>query len=235
MLESIKPKFEKEHMEVQREVISFNGEQISVVYHPSKVNGPITLIYPGFFGDIDGYNQKYTKIAAMLADTVGPVLRADNRFDSNRDYSGQAVARVERLINYMVDLITQNNGKPEINLAGFSAGAGAVAVAARNNELVKKILLIAPSADVSKDLVKSSLKNFNGDVFIGVGDVDRVVGQEISEEFARVAPNARLCVINGVDHQFTGRQNGMVFSSLFNWAFREEDMAPGQENGIVLY
>jgi pimeloyl-ACP methyl ester carboxylesterase len=217
-----------------RERITFNGEFINTHFHPSSIDGPLTIIYPGFNGEIDGYSQKYLKIATMISGTVGPVLQADNQFD-NKNYSDLAKARLARIIQYGKDVMEQRGKKPDVYLAGFSAGAAAVAAIAGTDPRIKKILIIAPSRDVSPEDVAISLDQFIGETYIAVGDADEVVGTKYSETLAKRAQNAKLFIAPDADHQFRGTEQGKLMSSLFKWSFEENHPDPNPNNGIVLY
>lgn len=217
-----------------RERITFNGEYINTNFHPGSIDGPLTIIYPGFNGEIDGYSQKYLKLATMVAGTIGPVLQADNQFDAD-DYSTRAQARLQRIVQYGKDLMEQAGKKPDIYLAGFSAGAAAVAAIAGTDPRIKKVLLIAPSGDVSPEDAMRSLDRFTGETYIAVGDADEIVGTKYSEMLAGRAHNAKLFVAPGADHQFRGTEQGKLMSSLFKWSFQENHPDPNPDNGIVLY
>src|SRR5215475_3265871 len=53
--------------------------KIPLVIHPCSGNGIIIIIYPGAGGDIDGYQDKYKKLARVLTDKkVGTVIRLGN-------------------------------------------------------------------------------------------------------------------------------------------------------------
>lgn len=217
-----------------RERITFNGEKINTHFHPSSIDGPLTIIYPGFNGEIDGYNQKYLKLAVMISATIGPVLQADNQFDAV-DYSTLAQSRLKRIIQYGKDVMEQEGKKPDIYLAGFSAGAAAVAAIASSDPRIKKVLLIAPSGDVSSEDVAISLNQYTGETYIAVGDADEVVGTRYPETLVKHAQNAKLFIAPDADHQFRGTEQGKLMSSLFKWSFEEKHPDPNPNNGIVLY
>lgn len=212
--------------------------KLDVAIHPNK-SGRIIVNYPGFGGDIDGYNLKYRKLAQyMQGEGLGGVLRS-----SGPDFWGYTVdTGLRRMLDYTYENAEEISGvtKPEVLLMGFSAGASAIAAVAHSYERVSRMLLMAPSGDMGMKEVTEGLKRFAGEIFIVIGREDDVVGVEAGQTFYDLATGAshrELHIIPNCDHQFKGELNGRIMSQAPFYAFGtgEKPLFPDPQGGIVLY
>lgn len=181
----------------------------------------IIINYPGFHEDRDGPNQRYKILAqAMQAENLGAVVRSSNPYLE----PFLPITSLKRAIDYSIDnsdLISRSS-KPNICLMGFSAGASAVAAIAGHYAQVSKILLLAPSGDMPKKMVQSSLENFIGEVYIVIGENDEVVSSRagyIYYDLASSASHRELFVIGNCDHYFKGTANDTIFERAPFYAF----------------
>ncbi len=223
---------------------SFVGEPITVrlpiAIHANR-SGAIVVNYPGANGDIDGYYDKYVKIADSLQrQNVGAVVRTANREHYGLLYADAVQADLRHVIRYALRNAEDICGSetPHMYLMGFSAGAGAIAAVAHEFGHVEKILLMAPSGDAGRDAVYNGLAQFSGEVYIAIGENDEVVGKDAGQLFYDLAVNARsrqLVVIPDCDHQFRGEINGRIMSKAPFWAFTGDTTFPSPEGGIKLY
>lgn len=210
------------------------GQPIDLYIHPT-VSKAILINVPGYRGDIDGYNGKYVKIADWLAERgVAAVVRMPN-IERSEGYRAGVEADLRVVIEYAYCNSLKINGTthPEIYLAGFSAGGAAVASVAYEHLSVKRVLLAAPSGPHDY-----RLGNFEGDVYIIIGDRDEAVGTEAGQRYYNLAAKARVRKLRTVphcNHQFHGTRNGQIMSGAYLWAFAGEKDFPPVEKGLVLY
>lgn len=217
--------------------------EIPIAVHPSKQGGVIVINYPGFMGDIDGFNDKYKKLADFMSGpcAIGTVVRMGNECDPSRRYSESVVEDLASVIRFCSERSTKlcRSSTPRIFLVGFSAGASAIAALASDFTSVEKILLIAPSGDAGARTIKQNLPKYTGEFYAVVGSQDEVVGASAAETFSSLATRAsvnRTLIVPDCDHQFKGEPNGYIMSALPAWAFtRRGEGIPCQESGIKLY
>lgn len=202
--------------------------ELDIAIHPND-SGRIIINYPGAYGDIDGYNQKYKKLAAYIQDKkLGAVIRSGN--DLSAGYTWDTDLR--QMLKYAQEHAKEICGKddPEIYLMGFSAGASAIAAVAHDYEsIVPKVLLFAPSGDTGEQAVRKGLGIYKGEVYIVIGQDDDVVGVDAGKTFYDIASSAthrELKVIPNCDHQFRGETNGRIMSQAPFWAFAQGEKPP---------
>lgn len=215
--------------------------RIGIIVHPSPEARAVIINYPGYNGDINGYNNKYRTLGAHLASLgVGAFVQMPNLQHTGEDYRESLVKDVEAIVTYTTRIGWEFCGldDPDIYLMGFSAGAGACAAMASRNPAIKKILLMAPSGDASQALVAKSLAEFEGEVYIVNGLDDEVVGADAGKRFHAMTKRASkklLVEIPECDHQFRGTRNGMIMSKAPLWAFAGDTTFPSPEGGLKLY
>lgn len=231
---------------ITRMGMSVDGQEVELsiplIVHPNFNTKAIIINYPGRGGDINGYNDKYLKIAQQLQRrNVGAVIQMGNIDRHKFDYSENLVDDLRSVIEYAIrrgpDLC--NSAAPDIYLMGFSAGASAVAAVCSEYAAVKKILLVAPSGDANRDAVEKSLGNFEGDVCILIGQDDDIVGVEAGKIFKSLigvkAKRVDFKVIAGCGHYFEGSVNGKIFRQASRWAFAGDKNFPSPKKGVAIY
>jgi pimeloyl-ACP methyl ester carboxylesterase len=221
------------------------GEETTVSFeiniHDLPESNVIIINYPGYGGDIDGYQGKYRTLATLIRRRgLGAVIRMGNRYDYGFLYEKSAVADLRATIDYALANAEKicATREPDLYLMGFSAGAGAIAIVAPDYPQVKRVLLIAPSVDAGKSAIEEAFGRFRGDVYIAVGEYDECVGKEAGEYFLELATGARqkkLVIIPDCDHQFQGWINGKIMSKAPFWAFAGDESFPSPEGGVLLY
>lgn len=223
-------------------VREYHGEEIKwqIIVHPAESNA-IIINFPGFNGQIDGYNNKYGKLAEFMQENIGAVIRSGNHHYGEIDYSESIQDDLKTIIDYAIENSKAITGKEDsdIYLMGFSAGASGVAAVAHAFPQVKKILLMAPSADAGMRAVKEGLRKFKGEVYVIAGEDDEIVGPETAPQifsFVKTKATHKLEIIKNCDHQFRGTENGIIMSKAPLWAFGEgnKDLL-SLEGGIELY
>lgn len=212
--------------------------KVELAVHPNTSKRIIVNI-PGALGDIDGFDEKYKKLAHYIQSSgLAGVVRTGNDF----------------IAGFLPDLNLRNaleysqahaweicgETKPEILLMGFSAGASAIAAVAHEYPQVSGILLYAPSGDMGERRCRTGLEQFKGNVHIVIGEKDDVVGPQAGKifyDFATGAQHRELIYVPNCDHQFRGEVNGRIMSEAPFYAFAKGDKPkfPDPSGGIKLY
>lgn len=221
------------------------GREFSLSYtiaiHPNR-SGRIIINYPGYRGDIDGFEGKHRKLAQyMQGENLGAVVRGKG--PGHPDLAGFTI---DLPLRSMIDFSLENASRiagtrnPELLLIGTSAGAGAVASVAHEYESVSRMLLMAPGDNMGGEAIRKGLQRFAGEVFIVIGQNDESVGVEAGRTFLRLATGARkkeLFEIPNCNHKFRGEQNGRYMSQAPFYAFARDERPkfPDPEGGMVLY
>lgn len=221
--------------------LGFDGYEFDICIHPAQSRA-VLIIYPGADGSMDGYNEKYLKIANLLQQkNIATVIRLDNKYYSDKlPYVDIMLVKLSHVIEHAYEHAEEIAGVPEIELylAGVSAGAGAVATLLFEFKVVKKTLLIAPADTVGTDNISRGLKDYRGELYISAGENDEIGAAGTSKLFygaARQAKRRELVIIPKCDHRFTGKRNGMILSNAFLWAFANTGNFPSHKGGLFLY
>lgn len=229
----IAEKFEKENIVIG---------QVNINMHIHRADSDkVLIIYPGAEGTIDGYNQKYLKIANWLSSqNVATVIRLDNEYCLDfLPYVEMMILKLSSAIEHIVNNSERIAGRKKIDLclAGVSAGAGAIATVFSDFPEIKKALLIAPYDSVGLDNIERGLKNYRGELYLIAGEQDQINAHELAKRFYETScyANKRIEIISNCDHQFTGEKNGKIFSNSFLWAFADQTEYPNPKKGITLY
>jgi dienelactone hydrolase len=193
--------------------------ELEIAIHPSKCTR-LLINYPGFEGDMDGLEGRYIKIANQIQPEIAAVVRSGNKLWNNSPYEQTVKDDLEAVISYSLKNSKEICGseKPELYLAGFSAGGGAVASLARKYN-AKRILLIAPSFDAGEQDIEKGLKEFKGEQYVIIGENDEVISPTDAKRFHDLsAANKKLfATVPGCDHHFTDWYN--EFERAYLWAF----------------
>lgn len=233
-----KMSFEKRYIE--RLLNNENKLELEVAIHPYS-NGIIVVNYPGITGDINGFNNKYGQQADFVQEKgVGTVVRMGNEYFPNLPYPEGMIDNFKCVLDYCIFNGEELSGKqnPKLYLMGFSAGASTIAAVAGDYSAVEKILLMAPSGDAEQDVIEKGLGKFTGEVYIVIGENDKLVGMEAGQMFYDLATTAKirkLKIIPNCDHQFRGEINSKIMSKAPLWAFAGDNTFPSPEGGTKLY
>ena len=188
-----------------------------LAFHPTP-SDRIAIIYPGRDGSIDGFNDKYLRIAEALNQQGVAAVRTDNPCPPGMNYEDYGVFNVKNL-RMVIEATLRNTEvisgqkSPRIMLMGMSAGASAAAIVAQDYRELTNLLLIVPSANSGLDLMLAGIARFRGTTHILAGGRDGVA-TKIAHELHQRAGNrrdARLRVVPEADHLFTGPSNEAIF------------------------
>lgn len=212
---------------------------IDIALHKARSN-KIVVIYPGAGGTLDGYENKYLKLAGIIQDRIGCVVRQNNVRVPTANYHSILCNNLETVLEYVLNnsLNIFDIADPEVYLMGFSNGAGATAAVAYKYPQVSKLLLLAPAFGAGTESVAHGLGLFTGEVYIAIGKNDINVGYKTGQVFKELSKSASLVkleVIPMCDHQFRGEVNSMILSKAPLWAFNNDSTFPSPDDGIKLY
>lgn len=220
---------------------------VELAVHPNTDSGLIVINYPGANGEIDGFNDKYVKLADHIrGELPAAVLRTNNAYIHGLEYPASVQQHLRAVIEFAIEHADEIAGRhpegiPRIHLMGYSAGAGAVAAVAHEYpEHILNMLLIAPAGDAGMTSIREGLSRFRGVCNILIGRNDDLVGVGAADIFRDMAMGSaalvRTHIVEDCDHQFRGTPNGVIMSAAPMWAFAGEPIdAPDPARGIVLY
>ena len=203
----------------------------------------VLVMYPGADGSVDGYNNKYRKIANLIqSKNIASVVRLDNKYCYSGDlpYVELMVNRIAQVIEYIYNNSEEILGRKEIELylSGVSAGASAVATILGEFPNIKKVLFIAPAQNAGMENIIRGLSSYKGELYLTAGEDDEIKSADTASLYYHACNNAlkkELVVIPNCDHQFTSKKNGMILANAFLWAFSGKGNFPSHRGGMVLY
>lgn len=176
---------------------------LDIAVHPanSKV---VLLTVPGVDGSVDGYEEKYIRIANSIQRRHSvAVVRIANPFITSFHWE----SNVRRALDYINDNAQDISGheEVEIRIMAHSAGAAIVAQIAWEYPNITSILLINPATKLGIEKMKYGLAEFGGNkitVLFGSEDSNVNDAQELSK--ADESVRMRTFILEGVDHHFSG-------------------------------
>lgn len=155
----------------------------------------IFLIIPGVDGSIDGYEDKYLRIAKSVNQKHGHTsYQIDNPYISSLHW--------ESNVRQILDYILMNHPEIEsINIMAHSAGAWVIGRIAWEYPEIRRLLLVNPATNVNIDdlsfgLSKSSDKKIV--VLIGSEDPSHQYRSKLKTK------NTIIEIVDGADHNFSG-------------------------------
>lgn len=181
---------------------------LDIGLHPAT-SDTVLLIIPGVDGSVNGYEDKYIRIAEQVQDEHNvAVVRIANPFISSFHWESNP----RRILDYIATnarTITDSNKVPQIKVMAHSAGASIIAKIAHEYDNITDILLVNPAEKLGGDAIRSGLKNTNAKVTVIFGEKD----PSVSFSEALRGDGRRVVVLEGVDHNFSG-ENLQAFIEL---------------------
>lgn len=228
--------------DIDFEKLNLDGLEIDLHIHRADSNA-VLIMYPGADGDIDGYNQKYRKIANLIqSKRIATVIRLDNKYCymERLPYCESMINKLAYVIEHILKNAERITGqeKIELYLAGVSAGASAIATILHEFSSVKKVLFIAPAESAGLENISRGLKRYEGEVYLTAGEKDEIKAFDIARFYhsaCKMAVKKEIEIIPECDHQFRGERNGRILANAYLWAFSEKSDFPSPNGGIVLY
>lgn len=136
-----------------------HSHEVPVEIHPHS-NGRLLINMPGWDGAIDGYEEKYRKMADFLVDQdIAAVVRCGNHPIEPFDFEESCRAQIRDLTKTALAKSVEICGSPnpELYYMGFSAGASAMAASAHLFPELQSLLLVAPSQDAGREPMRRPL------------------------------------------------------------------------------
>ncbi|MBZ0310659.1 MAG: class I SAM-dependent methyltransferase, partial [Anaerolineae bacterium] len=182
--------------------------------HP-RPSRAVIGIYPAAKDDLTGNVVPYQKMAMeLLRRKVGAVVRCNGLYDPSTEFHAFNDYFVHLFLDYILENASDICGHttPEVYLMGYSTGGSAIASIASEYNEIKKLLLIAPSFDSDKELLRHNMNHFGGELYIVTGDRDDIVLPEQVAWFYHQAEQARVrkfVEFDFCEHSFNGERNQM--------------------------
>ena len=171
---------------------------------PPSLKPVVLFTVPGVDGTVDGFEEKYVKIAESIQEKYGAaIVRMANPFITSYHWE----SNIRQSLNYIIENEEEitSHKDIEIRIIAHSAGAAIVAQIAWEYPEITRILLINPATKLGIEKIQYGLSEIGGSkitVLFGsedpsVGDVDEIA--KLSE-----AKNVHTHILEGVDHNFSG-------------------------------
>lgn len=172
---------------------------LDVAVHPAQ-SDTVLLIIPGVDGSVNGYEDKYIRIADQVQDKHGvAVVRIANPFISSFHWESNP----RRILDYIkrnASAITGSSKVPQIKVMAHSAGASIIARIVHEYPEIQEILLINPAQKLNSEAARSGLKKANVKVTAVFGSKD----PSISFADDLTTDGHTVHVVEGSDHYFSG-------------------------------
>ena len=185
---------------------------LDIAIHPTNSN-TILLTIPGVDGSVDGYKDKYRRIADSVQEEHRvSVVRISNPFITSFHWESN-IRKALDFISINLPTITEGN-KAEIRVVAHSAGAAVIAQIAWEYPDIKRLLLVNPATKLGLDKMKMGLSMFKGDdITVLFGSLDPSIDDvnELANIEGRVPINT--FVLEGIDHHFSGTDGLIQFIS----------------------
>lgn len=179
----------------KEEVMKMNPEKFKIYQANSNVG---VIIFTGIGGSVDGFENKYAKIAENLKEKHNVsvfifAVESWNQFDSLLKMA------MDKICEYYNSLKIEDFS---LYAMGVSAGASILASNSFKYSQIKKVLAINPVLQMNYFKLLDGVKAFEGKTIFVFGEND---------DSAKYCPllenenfkNAEIVIVKGADHQFT--------------------------------
>lgn len=176
---------------------------LDIAITPSKSN-VVLLVIPGVDGSLDGYEDKYKRIAETIHEQHGvSVVRMSNPFISSFHWESNIRHILEFINNNKNDIAGSND--IEIRIMAHSAGASVIAQLAYDYPSISKMLLINPATKLGADKIRQGLSSFAGytTILIGSDDPSRAEAHMIADQYK--SSKVSTITVEDADHNFSGK------------------------------
>ncbi len=165
----------------------------------------IFMTVPGVDGSVDGYKNKYKKIAeAIQKDFKVATVRISNPFISSHHWQSNL-----RSALHFIDLNSKSicgHKDFELRIMAHSAGASALAQIAWEYPFISRILLINPASKIGMDKIQKGVDKFDGEqVTLFVGSKDPSSSEFSQFKTSSEPSNLKIVRIDGANHHFSGK------------------------------
>lgn len=167
--------------------------------HPAD-SDTILLTIPGVDGSLDGYDNKYVRMANKAQVESGvTVVRIENPFITSFHWESNP-RRILEYIRSNTATITRSQNQPRIKVVAHSAGASVIAKIAHEYDTITDLLLVNPAEALDADAIRVGLEKTQANVTVMFGSNDPSV--RFAEGLKR--DGHRVVILDGVDHHFSG-------------------------------
>ncbi len=179
---------------------SHNGISVQVDMdirvHPAK-SDKIVIIIGGVDASVDGYKDKYAKMAQRITEKQG---KAAVRFSNDFISSFHWEENLRHALKYVDEHAVPITGmaSPEVEIVAHSAGASVALWLAHEYPQVTKMLLINTAAELGLNKILRGLARYKNKALLVFGSLDNSLSK-----FQTVVPNHPLIIIEGANHQFS--------------------------------
>lgn len=198
----------------------------------TTTSGKIIFYCHGFSSDKDGHKYRHEQIGNLLEkENAASLVRfTESRLWKKKNNKELLIQTHSQDLQQVIDFILKRSKeicgseKPELYLAGFSAGGG-VCMNMCDAYKFKKILLLAPAYQTEKDLERMlpKIKKFTGEVLLVHGIDDEVEPVETSEMlYQTLQTKKELQKIPDCDHGFLNEKNNSIFINSFLQVFKKK-------------
>lgn len=181
---------------------------LDLAVHPAQ-SDTVLLTIPGVDGSLDGYKNKYVRIAeeAQKAHKVG-VVRISNPFITSFHWESNPRHALQ-YIQDNIEQITYSVEPPNIKVVAHSAGASILGRIAHEYDTITDILLINPAQKLDAEAIRSGLQKTKANVTVVFGEKDPSVG--FAEQLS--SDGHRMIIVDNADHYFSN-EHLMTFMEL---------------------
>ena len=175
---------------------------IDVAIHPSD-SGIILLTIPGIDGSVDGFEDKYIKIADNAQKKYGvAVVRMSNPFISSLFWESNVRRVLELIQNNLISISGRED--VELRIMAHSAGASVIAMIAWEYPFISRLLLVNAAVRLWPDKIKYGLSELGGDkttILVGSRDPSLIDINKLSEQ--KELSGIKIVIVKGADHDFS--------------------------------
>lgn len=175
---------------------------LDIAIHPAD-NKLIVLTVPGVDGSVDGYNNKYIKIANKIQQQHGAaVVRMSNPFITSFHWESNIRRILEFISTHSRDITGHDD--VELRIIAHSAGAAVVTQIAWEYPHITRLLLINPATKLGIDKIQLGLRDFTGLITLLFGSDDPSAHDINKLSDVRSSSKIQTVILDGVDHNFSG-------------------------------
>ncbi len=191
---------------------------LDIAIHPAN-SSIILLTVPGVDGSVDGYDNKYVRIADSIQATIGAaIVRIANPFITSFHWESNLRQALDYIANHAAEIT--NHTDYEIRLMAHSAGAAVAAQIAWEYPRISRLLLVNPATKLDIEAIKSGLEKLSDrpiTILMGGADPNFDDNQQLIDELK--LGNIKLEIARSADHNFSGENFSIFLESPLQYLF----------------
>lgn len=190
---------------------------VDVAIH-ENVSDIVFLTVPGVDGSLDGYENKYLRIADDVSRRHSVTcIRMSNPFISSSHWDKSLRITLQYIFDNLPRITTKNDC--ELRIMGHSVGASVLADIAWEYPQITRLLLINPATKYGLKKIEAGMNKFNGDVTILLGDKDPSFKDIITIKERTHSRNIFIEVLSHTNHHFSGNSFEFFLSAPNKYLF----------------